>query len=405
MLSYPGICKSGIASIGLIPFHVCKNLTLIHIVSGQLQFTTVAGRQTLQEGQTEILNVKEPVMMEATGAPCRILYFCFDDIFLLNTDVNFEWVTYNCNICNFFCATAQKEHIDTLTGLLLRFMEKASKDMSLVEAEKKTGEILHYIMKHFDDVGHVFSENPKEDISKERFQRISSYMIANVTNKISLRDIAQNEYLSTPYLSKEFSAKLEKNYHTIINYYRTINTVIQLLDTDHTLTYIAETSGFSSVRYYNKVFSSFLGCLPSKFRSLYKGNPQNASDETVTAAELQEISASFGKQSVQTNIKILLPPDGQKIKRFTCRGSHKEARPYTFTFEGAPNTEKGVVLYIEDDLSRSVEHMATDANLLQSAYGIKLQGPRKEVRHLSASESEMRVVLWGKWKVELYIIW
>lgn len=422
MLHYPGLCRLGTASIKQIPFHICKKLTIIYIIKGRLEFSTVAGSQTLYEGQIEILNVKEPVMLKAEGAACKVLYFYFDVALLQRTGMDFECVTYNCNICNFFSATAQKPHIDILTSRLLLFAIDAASGMPLSEAEKKAADLLKYIMEWFDDVGHVFSENPGEDVSKERFQRISSYMIANVTKKISLQDIAQNEYLSTPYLSKEFAAKLEKNYHTIINYYRTINVAIQLLDTDHTLTYIAETSGFSSVRYYHKVFSSFLGCLPSKFRSLYKGKPQNAAEETLNADKLQEIALSAALQNAQTNIKVCLasPPDElageaareqsgcrshiQRIRHFTYSGEAAGTRTYTFVLEGAPNAEKSAVLYIDDDLSRSVEQMAADTSLRQCPYMSKLQGPRREVRHLSKFETDIHASVSGAWIIELYVI-
>ncbi len=404
MLNYPGVCKLGAAFIKRVPFHVCKKLTVIYIVSGRLQFSTIAGKQTLYEGQIEILNVKEPIMLEAENTSCKILYFCFDDAFLENIDMNFEWVTYNCNICNFFGAAAQKEHIAALRKLFFRFMSEASCGISLTEADGQAKAMLDYIIDYFDDVGHVFSQTSEDDISKERFQRISSYMIANVTNKISLSDIAQSEYLSVPYLSKEFSAKLEKNYHTIINYYRTINAVIQLLDTDYTLTYIAETSGFSSVRYYNKVFSDFLGCLPSKFRALYKGCFSEVTEAEICFDELQNAENSFEAQTNQTQIKISLPADGQRIKRFTYSGFHEEAKTYSFTLEGADENAKGVVIYIDDTLNQQVRNMAEDALLNQSPYLQKLLGPRREVWHLKESESEFCVVVCGKWDIELYII-
>ena len=58
MLNYPGLCKGGVAENKSAPFHICKELTIIIILSGRLHFTTVAGSQILETGQTEIINVK-----------------------------------------------------------------------------------------------------------------------------------------------------------------------------------------------------------------------------------------------------------------------------------------------------------------------------------------------------------
>ena len=66
--------------------------------------------------------------------------------------MNFEWVTYNCNICNFFGAAARKEHIDSLAALLIYFALDAHKGISSADAHEKALNQLHYIMEHFDYV-------------------------------------------------------------------------------------------------------------------------------------------------------------------------------------------------------------------------------------------------------------
>ena len=65
MLKYSDLCKAGICTIKRIPFHVCKELTVVYIVTGRLKFSTVSGAQILHEGQIEILNVEEPIMLES----------------------------------------------------------------------------------------------------------------------------------------------------------------------------------------------------------------------------------------------------------------------------------------------------------------------------------------------------
>ncbi|MFQ9891959.1 MAG: nitroreductase family protein [Emergencia sp.] len=306
MQNYTGLCKAGIAVVESIPFHVCRQLTIIYLLEDKLKITTVAGEQVLTKGQIEILNLKEPIMLEAVSEPCKVAYLCFDKTLTDSIDDGFETITYNCNFCNFFAAAAKPAYIQELKDKLFCICKHMQQNRSQNEIEQEARSLLEYIRKNFDDVGHLFPKSEKSDVSKERFKRISAYMIKHVSEKMSLNEIAQMEYLSIPYLSKEFSAKLEKSYHAIVNYYRTINAVIQLLDTDDSLTYIAENSGFSSVRYYNKVFSEFLNCLPSKFRAIYKNKEWKCTEEDIKGLIFQEERCSSLKNSTADQSRYIL---------------------------------------------------------------------------------------------------
>ena len=394
MLNYPGLCKGGVAEIKSAPFHICKELTIIIILSGRLHFTTVAGSQILETGQTEILNVKEPVMLKGEPA-CTVAYFSFASDFLEKTNMNFEWVTYNCNICNFFGVPAKKKHIDLLTRLTVQAVTAMKEGKALSQVEQKAGEILDLIMEKFDDVGHVFSESAQLDISKERFQRISAYMIEHVSERMSLNDIAQNEYLSIPYLSKEFTKKLEKNYNAILNYYRTINAVIQLLDTEDTLTCIAESSGFSSIRYYNKVFKDFMGCLPSKFRSFYKGKEWDVTD--FDSARLAQIA-----KGATDTAQLLEFTESHKIQHFMFQGFSEQMETRNYQLSNK-STEKKVILLIDDEIGRRADELA-EALLCNGKEKERIVGLRKEVHQLTAEQNNLQVTVQGSWSVEIYVI-
>ncbi len=398
MQSYRGLCKAGVAVIDEIPFHVCKELTVIYLLENDLKMTTVAGSQVLSCGQTEILNVKEPVMLEAVAEFCRVIYFSFDKAYIESVGDNFDHITYNCNICNFFGAAAESYHIEKLNSLLFHLLEDMTCGVAAWSIREKLDAFLTYIREKFDDVGHVFSESTKLEISKERFQRISEYMIAHVSEKMSLNEIAQNEYLSIPYLSKEFSSKLEKSYHAIINYYRTINAVIQLLDTEDTLTNIAENSGFSSVRYYNKVFSDYLGCLPSKFRSIYRGKAWRCSEENLSKRILSELmAASFEENrnhyrlSVKdecTSFSLCCDAEGEAVVDFVIEGDSGRKLIVAVIEDATYWESKRIMMKMKPSLR---EH-------------VPVIDPKKEYVLLSEDEQRFQLVMFSPWKAEIHVI-
>ena len=63
------------------------------------------------------------------------------------------------------------------------------------KVNRKSEELIMYIIKNFDDVSYAFEKESDQNIDKERFKRISEYMIGHVAERVSLSDIAQNEYL------------------------------------------------------------------------------------------------------------------------------------------------------------------------------------------------------------------
>lgn len=403
MEDYRGLCRAGLATIEEIPFHVCKELTIIYLLENDLKMTTVAGAQVLSAGQTEILNVKEPVMLEAVSGTCQIAYFAFDRLYTESTSDNFDRITYNCNICNFFGSAAKPELIRKLTLMMLRLSSDMADNQSRFAVKDAADHLLSYIRENFDDVGHVFAESTRLDVSKERFQRISEYMIAHVEEKMSLNELAQNEYLSIPYLSKEFSDKLEKSYHAIINYYRTINAVIQLLDTEDSLTYIAENSGFSSIRYYNKVFSDYLGCLPSKFRAEYKKRAWKCSGKNLDRKRLLEEIEKIEKNGKEGKGLgcFALPVTGEVSKVFLCSETAGEVETL-FTVEAARQC-KLIVMEIKDDRYWKAKQAAKYLKLSPQQQ-IPAIEPKKEYLFLSEEEQQFKLVMHGPWEAEIYIL-
>ncbi len=393
MLKVEYLCKCGIADIKYIPFHVCKNLSIIHVISGAIEVRCVSGIFRIESGQTEIFNVKEPIML--TGLPdARVLYLCFEDSYLSTYDINFECVTYNCNGDNFFAAKAKPEHVASLFTMMVRCVRDIVKEDLRACITNDLDAILNYVIENFDDIGHLFGGTGNLAFSKERFKRISEYMISHVSERISLNDIARQEFLSVPYLSKEFKEHLEQGYIRVMNYYRTINSVIQLLDTDNSLTYIAENSGFSSVRYYNKIFTEYLGCLPSKFRSMYADKAWDAVECNLNAEGFEQVLSDICSRN---NIKIVAE-NYDKLRRFTYTGVTDSPTTIHIELPYAEQMRK-VIVVINDEVSRWGEDLIVDLDDRDL-----ICGPRKEMYILRQKESKVDVTVKGKWQIDFYIV-
>ncbi len=114
-------------------------------------------------------------------------------------------------------------------------------------------------------------ESLKEDqIQLARFTRIISYLKKNYWNRVSLKEIAEREFLTPQYLSYKIKDTFGQNFNDFLNKIRVDESRKLLLDTDKSISEIGQEVGFSHSRYYNKHFKKIHGHSPQEYREKYK---------------------------------------------------------------------------------------------------------------------------------------
>lgn len=93
-----------------------------------------------------------------------------------------------------------------------------------------------------------------------------TYIEGNYTADISLSSMADALGYDFRYLSRIFSRTFGVNFKTLVNQYRCDHAKTLILDSDATLSEIALTSGFQSIRSFNRVFREITGDYPSALR-------------------------------------------------------------------------------------------------------------------------------------------
>jgi len=89
----------------------------------------------------------------------------------------------------------------------------------------------------------------------------------NYTRKISLREVAKIAGLSAPYFSTIFKEEMGENLSKYINRQRVEKASRMLLETDLSLSEISNACCFDDQSWFSKIFKSFTGISPSKYRS------------------------------------------------------------------------------------------------------------------------------------------
>ena len=95
---------------------------------------------------------------------------------------------------------------------------------------------------------------------------ILSYVENHFTQDISLYTLSDALGYDYRYLSRLFNQTLKISFKTLVNQYRCDRAKALIASTDETLAEVALTSGFQSIRSFNRVFKQTTGVMPSQIR-------------------------------------------------------------------------------------------------------------------------------------------
>jgi AraC-like DNA-binding protein len=123
------------------------------------------------------------------------------------------------------------------------------------------------------DVMHIIVERMSAQIFSFRGVRHASalrkaerFIWENYTRKISLQEIASAAGLSAPYFSTIFKEEMGENLSSYLNRLRVEKAEHLLIETDLTLNEIASSCGFEDQSWFSKIFKSYAGISPGKYR-------------------------------------------------------------------------------------------------------------------------------------------
>ena len=98
-------------------------------------------------------------------------------------------------------------------------------------------------------------------------KKAERYILDNFTRKISLDEIAGDSGFSAPYFSTIFKEEMGENLSSYLNRLRVLKAGYMLTDSNYSLSKIAHACGFEDQSWFSKIFKSYTGISPGKYRS------------------------------------------------------------------------------------------------------------------------------------------
>ena len=139
-----------------------------------------------------------------------------------------------------------------------RYLKKIEESNTLEEIT----EILTIITERMS--GKIFSFHGVRHSSALR--KAERYIWDNYTRKISLKEIAEASGLSAPYFSTIFRDEMGENLSSYLNRLRVEKAAVLLITSNTSISNIAASCGFEDQSWFSKIFKSFTGFTPGKYR-------------------------------------------------------------------------------------------------------------------------------------------
>lgn len=251
------------------PIHWHNAIQIIYVLKGKISINIDTDSFELYEREVEIVNVDEAHSMYS-DEDNEVLIFFIDPYF-------FEKYYKDINNVFFYTSSTDDGPQDGEEYLLLKeFLSKLLCEVVQKiedydeEIETILVDLLYHLINNFHYLTYEKEELKEKTEQLARYHRISKYIFNNYDTNITLQDIAKKEFLSPDYLSHEIKYATGYSFTDLVNLTRVEESVKLLLDTDLSISDIADEVGFSHVRYLNKNFKIYYECTPLQFRKKHK---------------------------------------------------------------------------------------------------------------------------------------
>ena len=153
-------------------------------------------------------------------------------------------------------------------------------------------DILHYLEAHFSSFYFegkiVMHKKYNQPELNERVSRVITYIYAHYNEKITLKELADMEFLSEFYLSHLITAGTGLNFRELLSFARVECSEKILLESETKVSNIAKAVGFSTTQYYKKFFKKWYRCYPEEYREMYANHIKGADIEEVSEIDNTE---------------------------------------------------------------------------------------------------------------------
>ena len=269
VIRYPKLHHVKIDHVDIIyrNLHVHREIELCLVREGSAFITVNSKSFCVHKGSTFIFNSNEPHEITAQSHEgVKITYiqiannFCQD---YLNLFRNIELMENDLGSC---ITPAQNAE---LTRLMLQVVADYYSDgeLSMLHCMSNIYQLMCCLLRYVPY--HQLEETESRARKKKaaRLRRITEYIDSHYGSRITLAELARSEGITLTYLSHFIRDNLNMTFQDYVNNVRFEKALKLISDSNMRLMDISMESGFSDIKYLNRMFEKRLGCSPREYRS------------------------------------------------------------------------------------------------------------------------------------------
>lgn len=276
--------NSFLVKINSRALHLHDEIELGVVLEGEITLKTPPTSYILSQGDCfliDSMDAHEFISNSSTILSIQICPTIFNAFFKDPPSLNFCTTP---QLKNFF----QKKEYDFLVFLCIELSQSYIKYPYIENQHFKClsiiSQILFLLEKNLYSQSKKQVEHPTMKQQKNKLRSVINFIDQNYSTKILLKDIAKQENLSMSYLSHLFKNSFGISFEEYLNNKRFEEALTLLSTTNRTILDICISTGFSDLKYLNKICQKRLGCSPKAYRKNYL-LPENRIDKVSFSTE------------------------------------------------------------------------------------------------------------------------
>ncbi|WP_160719529.1 AraC family transcriptional regulator [Bacillus sp. USDA818B3_A] len=260
-------------SVKYIAMHWHDRIEIIFVLKGQIHAYVGKNEYHLQENDLLLINHDEVHGVESSEDN-RLIVLQIPLSFIKKYYAEIEMEVFDCK--SFYHENQKRfNRMRTLLAQLMAAINEKEPGYTIKIHSLLLDIVYNLITKFKQNNNNKINSSRKKD--RNRLTRIINYIHQNYMHPLTLNELALNEKLSVPYLSKYFQKHMGQSFIKFLNSIRLEHAVQQLLETDLPMIQIAMESGFSNISSFHKIFKDTFHTTPFQFRKKLQNNPKNVS--------------------------------------------------------------------------------------------------------------------------------
>jgi AraC-like DNA-binding protein len=245
--------------------HWHTDVEIIFLLKGELSLTVDNNDYRLVAGDVVLLNSKSIHSIECLNGDNFVLVLQFlPDIY----EVEYSKRSFRFHLNTAASENHQPKDLSFLQSILAQIGVEVYRKMdgSQFYIKSLLYQLIGYLFRYtrYDIVNR--SKSKMEDSDLARLEKIVAYIDANYQHGFSFKDVAQSLNLSVSQCSRFFKDKMGISYTDYLHHVQINHAKELLVGGTHTVLFISEECGFSSLATFYRTFKNETGMTPTEFR-------------------------------------------------------------------------------------------------------------------------------------------